>query len=277
MSGTFRERVLPTVIVWGDTVSPKAPRDVAGRDHSFTLSGWGNVVLSEEHDRSAMVTEHTVEQGSNIIDHIRPNPKTLKLEVFISNTPAVWNPDADFLPMTLDIPRAGQVNADGTPSFFAGGTGALIDKGLQALGLAAGQPPQRTYHVLQFNGETDYAQIALDKFTELQTTGTLLQVFTPKAAYDNMVLSSIMMHRSAGTGTSATFTLEFREIHIVESLTVDAPLPTVVTATPNNNQGKKDTKTADGPKTSLLNKSANGNGQLFAPAEGIASGLPGGV
>ncbi len=193
-----------------------------------------------------MVTEHTVEQGSAVVDHVRPNPQTLTLEVFVSNVPITAGADRDFLPFTLDLGTPG----DG--SFFAGGTGALIQSGLQALGFVKPAPTSATVTVLQFTGEVDFVRAALDQLTDLMERAILFQVYTPKANYDNMVLSGIEMHRDKGTGTSGYFTLNFKQIRIVASKIVDAPLPTILRATPAPDQGKKDTKVADGSKKSLL-------------------------
>jgi hypothetical protein len=43
--------------------------------------------LSENHTATAEVTKHFVEGGSVISDHVRVNPKSLQLEVFVTNTP----------------------------------------------------------------------------------------------------------------------------------------------------------------------------------------------
>ncbi len=45
--------------------------------------------LSETHAQEAEATDHPVESGSNITDHVRPKPQMLTLEGLISNTPIV--------------------------------------------------------------------------------------------------------------------------------------------------------------------------------------------
>lgn len=44
--------------------------------------------LSESHSAEAEATDHPVEQGANITDHIRPKPQMLTIEGFVSNTPS---------------------------------------------------------------------------------------------------------------------------------------------------------------------------------------------
>lgn len=46
-----------------------------------------DVVPSENHVISSTITDHPVEEGSNISDHARPDPDRLTLECIISNTP----------------------------------------------------------------------------------------------------------------------------------------------------------------------------------------------
>jgi hypothetical protein len=45
--------------------------------------------VSEGHEATAEVTEHPVEKGSNVADHVRQNPQNLTLEMFVTNTPIV--------------------------------------------------------------------------------------------------------------------------------------------------------------------------------------------
>lgn len=45
--------------------------------------------LAETHAGDVEVTDHPVEQGANISDHLRPKPRTLSVHGFISNTPVI--------------------------------------------------------------------------------------------------------------------------------------------------------------------------------------------
>src|ERR1700682_4031627 len=53
-----------------------------------------DAVLNEQHNIDSQVTEHAVEEGSNIADHVRPNPITVQIKGLITNTPV--NRDSDF-------------------------------------------------------------------------------------------------------------------------------------------------------------------------------------
>lgn len=231
-------------LTWGDPIND--PPAALG---TMTF----DAVLSEEHDRSAVVTDHPVEQGTNIVDNVRPLPDELTLEVFISNSP-IASPDAPLSPVTLDLPMPGQ------GSFLAGGTGAIVS----SLIYPSIPGPTIGASVQAFAGETDYVRQAYETLTTLQSTATLLSVITPRAQYTNMILRSVRMHRDAGTGTSANFTLDLREVVIVYSGIVAAPLPSIPRAAPPAAAGKQASSPADGPKASLAKTAANKSGLAIA-------------
>jgi hypothetical protein len=47
-------------------------------------------MLSETHSDEATVTDHPVEEGANISDHIRKGPASLELNGIVTNTPIVY-------------------------------------------------------------------------------------------------------------------------------------------------------------------------------------------
>ena len=46
-----------------------------------------DVSIAESHASANEVTDHPVEEGTNVVDHIRPKPDILKIEGLVSNTP----------------------------------------------------------------------------------------------------------------------------------------------------------------------------------------------
>lgn len=247
MDGVGREPIIPAYISWGDTVT-----DPASALGSVTF----DAILSEEHERTAIVTEHSVEKGSNVVDNIRPMPDRISLEAFVSNAP-ITSADSQMLPLTLDLPQPGQ---SGPLSFLNGGVGGLISKGLQAIGLEKGYPSSITASVMQFAGDQDYVRITYETLTYLRDTATLLNVHTPQAYYANMILERIQLHRDAQTGTGGTFQLEFRQIRIVTSQVTDAPQPSIPRGAQSISKGKKDAATAKARMQSLSFRGANAMG-----------------
>ncbi len=260
MDRSYREPVKSAYIAWGDPLTD--PGGSLGQLHF-------DVVYSEEHERTAEVTSHTVEQGAAIVDHVRPNPDHLTLNVFVSNSP-LDSPDSQLFWQVLNLDPPGQVNKDGSPSFFAGGTSALLDSGLQALGLQSGFPTGVAVNTYLFDTEHDYVQDTYKALTRLRNTATLCSVVTPKEFYTNMVIERIAMRRDASTGTSGNFEIEFREIRIVSSSITDAPLPTIPRAIPTVNKGKLDPKPTEGPKQSIaVRESLRAGVSLPGPAAGF--------
>lgn len=70
--------------------------------------------ISETHNDEVEITEHPVELGSDIVDHIRKRPITLELNGLVTNTPVVFlaslfggSPvEGDFLPSSDRVNRA---------------------------------------------------------------------------------------------------------------------------------------------------------------------------
>jgi hypothetical protein len=235
--GAARDPVVPAFLTWGDPVT----------DPAYAQGQLGfDAVLSEHHDLTAEVTDYAVEQGVAVVDHVRPNPDRITLETFVTNTP-VYSVDAqDQQPLTLDLPYPDQAPAGPGP------LGNLFGGGFQAVSSALSRPTQASASVMLFDGDIDYVQNALLQLQSLKDTATLLTIITPRNTYFNMILERIAMQRDRTTGTSgANFSLEFRQIRIVSSSVVAAPLPTIPRAIPTANKGKKDPTAAPQPKQSV--------------------------
>lgn len=63
-------------------------QDASGADIAIAF----DATVRERHSLSALITEHAVENGSNISDHMRPDNDRLSLEIVISNTPIRTGP-----------------------------------------------------------------------------------------------------------------------------------------------------------------------------------------
>lgn len=255
-----REQVVAAFLAWGDPIT-----DVGAAIGELHF----DVVKSEHHERTSVITEHSVETGVAVADHVRPNVDKLELVVHVSQVP-INSPDAVRNVLTLPLDRTGQV-PDGLPDTAYEQTDSVFTviqslRGVQQFSspaspqlttsspLAQAQPTSKTVFVDQFDGEIDYVDNCYATLTTLRNTATLLRVQCPRAYYDDMVIESIEMDRDAATGTGADFTLEFRQIRIVSSQVVDAPKPKAVKSQPSADVGKKDAKPADDAKGSLLKR-----------------------
>lgn len=231
LQASSRIPVTPAYISYGDPVTdPPSALGVVTFD----------VVLSEEHQRSARVFSHPVENGIEITDQVIPDRDILTLEVFVSNSP-INSPDAKRLGLTLDLPQPGQVTAAGGPSALAGGTSALLAQAAVALGLIGGFPTQETVLVDQFPGETDYVRETWQTLTALRDSAALVVVCTPSATYESMAIQSLKMHRDSSTGTGARLTIELKAVDVVSTTKTDAPIipPAYLDAGPNVSKGEQ--------------------------------------
>lgn len=243
---------------------------------------WIDVSISEKHSIGADVTEHPVERGTNIVDHIRPKPREIQIEGFVTNHPteqplshaggARATEDAGVIDVTTVPGRRIaplSVEIEGEPTTY--GLGLVPGFG-QAAALAAVVPgalgldvnrPRRKYAAERYNedreGRTFYAVNALAFSEEFDRVGAvyaaLLQVVTDAQPvrlvtgldiYDSVALSDLSFERSSSVGPSALrFSATCKVIRVVSSQTVAAPKPVEQRGKPGQSRGKQQTAVAD--------------------------------
>jgi hypothetical protein len=228
-----------------------------------------DVVTEESVNSPASVTDHPVEDGPNVADHIRLEPKKCTLQVFISNSP-VYDVNGrggrvSSLPMvvavssnsrgrtetvpvkTYDAPLplnpAGAVTSavSAAVKSFAG-TGnkelkvVLYDRGVTSLQSAA--------QVMQFPSEFDAVADTVRTLEELQNSYQLVSIYLPYKTYENMYLEGLQVTRNTKTGDGAQLHLDFKQLFLVEAKLVNAPIPTQSIGTPMKAKGAQGTKVA---------------------------------
>lgn len=169
--------------------------------------------MGEDHAVSVTITEHPVESGSNVIDHVRPNADTLSLSIFISNTPSNRN----------------GAKVDGTlyPKF-----------GAEILDVVDGK----------WNIEFDRVATVYDELRRLARTGTIVTVHTSIRSYESMLISDVGAPRTPDSGEAVTFNVGFREFSVVTSDVAQIPAPVNTRDKTKRGRGPKATKDTD-PKT----------------------------
>ena len=139
----------------------------------WTLNGQQTTVqfdasISEHHAGTAQVSQHQVETGPNITDHIRPMPMTLSLEAFVTNTP--------------------------------------INSGI--LSPTASPAGQITNGVLQFSSSFNRVNDVYNALLEAQAGGALIAVTTSLSLYIDFAITSIGAPRDAEHGNAVQFSIE---------------------------------------------------------------------
>ena len=86
---------MPTLILWEDEF---------GQTNAVRF----DILESEDHDANTIITDHPVEDGSDVTDHARDEPDRFSLVGFVSNCPLLTNPGveeiASFESVALDLP-----------------------------------------------------------------------------------------------------------------------------------------------------------------------------
>ena len=240
---------------------------------------WIDVSISEKHNVRAEVTKHPVERGTDIVDHIRPLPREVQIEGFVTNHPTEMPlshaggaraiEDAGFIDVTtvpgLRVAPLSQ-EIEGEPSDFGlpGQVNAVITLpgalGIEALAV---QRPRRKYAAERYNedrsGRTYFAVNALAFTEEFDRVGSVyaalcqvvadclpVRLVTGLDIYDSVALSNLSFDRSREVGRSALrFSATCEVIRVVSSLTVAVPDPVEQRGKPGQSRGKQQTSVAD--------------------------------
>jgi hypothetical protein len=190
-----------------------------------------DATMQETHTIEADITEHPVEQGANITDHIRPKLKRYTIDGIISNTPI-------------------------------GPTGGLTDA-LHTAALAAGItlpsfPTSFDSDLVRSAGSTTRAKATFEKLQQLADAGQTITIHTPLADYPNMAIESVTVVREKGLSSGGIrFQMTCKEIRTVEAVkTVTSSLPAAAqpakdlgTQNPNSTSNRVGTTVKSGLKS----------------------------
>lgn len=170
----------------------------------------------ESHDSNIVVTEHPVEDGTTISDHIIRGNDVVQLRATVSNTP-------------IRTPESHARGAQGEVSSIALGP---LSRSQLARGAQGGSPAQyedvleeHAADVLQFSSAFDRVRDVYQELKDLQDQGQTFSLITSLRTRDNCVLSSLTAPRSADHGNSIEFVMSVTQIQKAESQIVAAPEP----------------------------------------------------
>lgn len=233
------------------------PAYILPDDQSSLLIGFDQTA-SENHTAVATVTKHPIEKGSDVADHVRTDPETLTLEVFVSNTP-ITTLDGRGAVTVVELPRPRLVAPRLTTP---GAVFNAVSQGLDSL--LTPQAPARA-QVLRFGSSFDRVREIHEALLDLWVRAQTSTVITSKRTYENMVLVQVGLPITEPGG--ASFSLAFEQIKIVVSATVQAPKPAEKRGAPTQKKGSQSTqevKDKDAEKsTSLAVKALDALGGVF--------------
>lgn len=187
-----------------------------------------DVTSSEEHGFSSKVTEHPVEDGSVISDHLVKSPKRLSLTGIVSDDPISISPSP-----TDSIDGVGGSVIGGSPKTESSKTSSKVGSSLLS------------------KGEGKLSKIAFEIFQSMSNDRLLLTIITELETYTNMVLENFKVNKTARTANALAFTATFKEVVIAVSEVVEVPPEVIVSdakdsASKKQNKGKLSTSDAEG-------------------------------
>jgi hypothetical protein len=249
----------------GTAISPAALvwTDATGNVQSFDF----DLVLAEEWEQGATVTEHPVEQGANVADHVRVELVKVMLTVFATNEPLGSNnfTGAPLVGQPL-VAKVWQSNIGlrGLIQGVGGGVGAAIGGTVgNVVGAVAGAalasliPPGQEVDtpfvasVYKPLTPGDFVALTITLLLALKNAAQLITVEGSKQTVKNMVIEQLSYVRSQDEGTGATITLGLKQVRVVQTQAVGAPLPAIPRASPPVSKGAQNPTQAAVPDSWL--------------------------
>lgn len=187
-----------------------------------------DATIREGHTSSAIATEHVVESGVAVTDHVRQERDRLQVEVHVSNTP-VTAPEGSGgtvrgLDLSPEVRPLGALARGATPSEAARWDGLKISG--KAL-------------VLQFDQPLDRVRTVYESLLGLKETATPVTVVTTIRTYTDMVIVSLDAPRTATTGDALAITLDLVHLRKADTRTVEEPAPLETRAERNRRAGRQ--------------------------------------
>jgi hypothetical protein len=234
---------------------------------------WIDVSVQESHEAEAEVSEHPVEAGADIADHIRPLPRVITIEGIVTNHPievpqshaggATLDGSALSIEVALDQSQRVEPNTiqiEGEPSVGVLGLVPGVDQGVAILGALQLNVTSRVQLAAeQYNtnpfGKTTLAVTALhfsQPFNRVEAVNAallqivdesrLVKVVTAIAVYTSVAITKLEIKRGSDIGRDQLkFTASCRVLRIVQTQTAKLPTPRDKRALPAQSQGKQPT------------------------------------
>ncbi len=155
-----------------------------------------DVATTETYGASAEVTEHPVETGSAVADHVRPASDTFTVEAIVSNTP-------------IRVPSTQMRGATRTTTVLD------LPVGREVVKVAVGQ----------WSSTFDRVRDCHALLAALVRQGTVVSLAGSLSTEESLVLIGYRVSRTADTGGALPVTLDFKRLRRVS--TARAPVPTI--------------------------------------------------
>ena len=188
------------------------PQDDSGRIVTF------DVIESESYETTSQITDHPVEVGINITDHVRKLPDRVSIIGYVSNQPIIENPFTKrgvFETRKIEAPQY-SIPLEPTP-------GSLYRNLISAIDGALFGAQSRNATLLAFSEPFNAIAETYETLLDLQAGGVFVEVVTPLVgSMPEMVIERVAAPRTAGD-SGVAFSIDLRQLRVVESGQVAAP------------------------------------------------------
>lgn len=224
--------------------------DPAGTPYTFNF----DCSMNETIELVSTTTEHPVEDGVNVADHVKRELNRYSIEVHVTQTPFVdvngYGGSMQLVtlkPPQADVPRFGSADFVPTPGAITNAVGSAI-RGL----ISGPKPTTLDVQVFKWDRDIDFVLETMKVLEKIRDDVSLVEVFTASGRIlENMHLEAIEIVTNADTGAGSDIRLSFRELRKVAVKLVTAPIPTEIRAAKEVNKGKQGTAEVTGPKKTL--------------------------
>lgn len=160
---------------------------------------------TQTHESSSSPTDHPVEDGADVTDHIKLDPDKVSFEVFVSNS----------------LVAAEETNMDGA----------------REVAVAVPLPKSGSATVVGFSSTFNRVGSVYDELRNMQAARVVCVVQTRLRRYADMCLTRLSTPVTNSEGVR--FSLELRHIRMVSTETVSAPVPRNVRGNAAANAGQQ--------------------------------------
>jgi hypothetical protein len=174
-----------------------------------------DAALNIGHDTQTTPTEHPLEDGASISDHIIRKPAILSIEGIVTDDP-------------ISIVASALGAVSGIPGSLIGGVaGSVVSGAISALGSAL------------LEGDGRRSVNAYETLLNLQKEGIPLTVVTGLKTYTNMVLFGLNVPQSSRNSNALQFSAKLKKIEIAVSETVIVPKEAISNTARNSGSAKE--------------------------------------
>jgi hypothetical protein len=221
--------------------------DEAGVEHDLSV----DVVSAAVDERTAVLSDHVVEDGSIVTDHIVIQPETLTLELAVTQTPL--GPAEGFQRTNLELDvRPSQFVPGGFLALTSGVRGAITS----LLGAADSKPTAVNVLKAAGNSPIDRVADAHDKLIRILQGGLLVTVNFKGRIYVDYALTRVTLTHNPGEFGMGRFSVDLRSFRTVTGEVVTLPDPADFYLEEKQSKGNKPPKPPNPDPAKVLPKSA---------------------